>query len=261
MTVTQRSKEMAKVKVYVMDGGIITNGTGELYGKTGNIDIGVPSIYVDHPEAKILLDTGMDTRRWPEEELDRKMKHVQTNEQRLDYYLDKLGVKPADIKFIIPSHLHQEHIGYMYMFPNATCIIQIEELRHAFVPEVFERYYKKREVFDLPNIRYQCIEGDFYLFPEIEILATPGHSAGHQCVAVRTEHSGTLVFTGDAIYSRKMYNKNLLSSVSYEVNTTQVVRSMDKIRSYVNANRAMLIFYHDREDYIKNDKKFPEYYE
>jgi N-acyl homoserine lactone hydrolase len=244
-----------------MDGGVIANMPGELWGKPGTVEIGVPSIYIEHPKAKILLDTGMDTKKWYDEELDWKLKHIQSDEQRLDYHLTKLGVKPEDINFIIPSHLHQEHIGFLYMFPNATCIVQIEELRHAYVPEKFEAFYGKREIFDLPNIRYQCIQGDYHLFPEIEILSTPGHTAGHQCIAVKTEHSGTLLFTGDALYTREMYEKDLLPHIPYEVNATQMTRSVDKIKSYANATNATLIFYHDREDFIKNVKTYPEYYD
>src|SRR5437764_959718 len=41
--------------------------------------------------------------------------------------LEKLGVKPADIKFVAVSHTHPDHVGNVPIFPQSTLLVQKAE--------------------------------------------------------------------------------------------------------------------------------------
>jgi N-acyl homoserine lactone hydrolase len=257
------------IKVYLMDGGFVmipAYVAGK--GKQGLIEGNMPYVYIEHPEAKILLDTGTNPETFhkyakyeatdppPKVEIE----IVRSEEQKLQYYLNLLGVKPEEIDLLIPTHLHDDHIGYNFMFSNATCIVQREELRHACVPERFEDPYDINCV-NILQLKYECINGDFQLFPEIEILFTPGHSAGSQSIAVHLENSGTLLFVGDAVYTREMYEIGLIPHIWWAPSMTEWARSVDRIKAYQKKTGAKIFVYHDRKDFLQNWRRFPEYYD
>jgi N-acyl homoserine lactone hydrolase len=251
-----------------MDGGIAklhsyVMGTGH----EGVVDGGIPYVYIEHGDTKILLDTGVDPDNFmhgmyqsKNPPPDIKLEVIQSSEQKLMYYLDSLGVTPEDIDYLIPSHLHDDHVGHNRMFTNATCIVQREELRHAYVPEIFECAYDKTAI-DVRGLKYRCIDGDHELFPDIEILATPGHSAGSQCIAVHLEKAGTILFVGDAVYSVDMYENDLVPQIWWSPSMTQWARSVQRIKAYQRKTGARLFVYHDRGDFVSNWKRFPDFYE
>ena len=50
---------------------------------------------------------------------------------------------------------------------------------------------------DFPGARYELLDGAAELLPGVHVLATPGHTAGHQSLAVRTG-DGTVVLAGQS---------------------------------------------------------------
>jgi N-acyl homoserine lactone hydrolase len=43
------------------------------------------------------------------------------------------------------------------------------------------------------------------VLPGLKVIATPGHTEGHQCVLVRGDHDALDVLMGDAAYSPRVY--------------------------------------------------------
>src|SRR5574340_1138117 len=130
-------------KVYFLDGGTFTQDQSIV---TFAIGAGKPntsqvsSVFVDHGEAKIIVETGMDSTLWPDMVKQILVPH-QTEEQKLDNALRRIGVKPEDIDIVINTHLHADHCSFNRIFKNATWIIQRKELMEALVPEVNELTY------------------------------------------------------------------------------------------------------------------------
>ena len=55
-------------------------------------------------------------------------------EDQIDYLLQERGIDPAEITYVILSHLHPDHLGGAALFPNA----------HFFVTqEVYEVYQNR----------------------------------------------------------------------------------------------------------------------
>jgi glyoxylase-like metal-dependent hydrolase (beta-lactamase superfamily II) len=114
----------------------------------------------------------------------------------LDEGLHRLGLEVGDIDYVILTHSHYDHSSDLRRFYNAKAIIQYSELQQIEHPF---GYLKPRLPPDFAGIfkgvRWEIVDGDTRLDSQLELLLTPGHSAGGQSVSVRT-HKGTEVITG-----------------------------------------------------------------
>jgi glyoxylase-like metal-dependent hydrolase (beta-lactamase superfamily II) len=54
------------------------------------------------------------------------------------------------------------------------------------------------------DARFELLDGDAEILPGLSVVATPGHTVGHQSVVVSTDN-GAEVLIGDAAYKRRLY--------------------------------------------------------
>ena len=99
--------------------------------------------------------------------------------------LEMLSVKPADIKYVAISHSHPDHIGNITMFPQSIVLVQKAEYDW---PAPFGQ--KLRAIASPVN----KLEGDHDVFGDgsVTILATPGHTPGHQSLLRSDRLAGEL---------------------------------------------------------------------
>lgn len=253
---------MSGAKVYFIDGGVFQQDQSIVtfaIGSGQKVWSQVYSIYVDHPEAKIMIETGMDPQLWSPM-LKQILVPKQTEEQRLDNALKKLDVKPEDIDIVINTHLHADHCSFNRLFKNATWIVHRKELMEALVPEAFEITYF-RPCFDV-GLEKKLIDGDYSVVKGVQILNTFGHTAGHVSVSVETENSGVFLFTGDAsMTSENFWGSERTSKMGWPcspcLDQRAFMRSLQKMRDYVNSSKARVgktcapIFSHDTEEFTK----------
>jgi glyoxylase-like metal-dependent hydrolase (beta-lactamase superfamily II) len=117
---------------------------------------------------------------------------------RLPAELTAVGIDPADIEAIVLTHLHDDHIGWavpaVTPFQNARVIAQ-----RADVAKFAER--PQEEVLLRPlraSGRLQVLDGDTDLSPGVRVVATPGHTPGHQSVLVSAPGESLLI-AGDLL--------------------------------------------------------------
>jgi glyoxylase-like metal-dependent hydrolase (beta-lactamase superfamily II) len=124
-----------------------------------------------------------------------------TQQQTLEFQLGKHGLRPADIGYLLHTHVHMDHAGQDILLPNATILLQREELQNAAAPNIYpvpfyDRLNVARLVNDLWN-RVEILDGDMEPFAGIRCVPMPGHTPGHQAIYVATQ-SGTAIICGDA---------------------------------------------------------------
>ena len=114
------------------------------------------------------------------------------------------------IKTVIVTHFHQDHFTGMDYFPNAKFVIQRAELEFWTGPlmrhEIFDKQIRPKVRPALERLKQQgrieLIDGDFELYPGLELLKAGGHTPGSQMVALDTE-AGKAVLCGDIAYTFK----------------------------------------------------------
>jgi N-acyl homoserine lactone hydrolase len=155
----------------------------------------VHGFVIKHPRAgAILVDTGVG---WPTE-LVQEWKVV--NRHAADA-LAEHDLSPADVRIVINSHLHFDHCGQNAVFKHAPFYIQRGELERARREET-----ETSEWFDFAGARFELIDGDAQIADGVRVVATPGHTAGHQSVIVDTPDGGA-VMIGDAAYTSDIYRE------------------------------------------------------
>jgi len=158
-------------------------------------DIPVHGFVIKHPRAgAILVDTGVG---WGDEDLIREWKVVNRHAAAA---LEEHDLSPADVRIVINSHLHFDHCGQNAVFKHAPFYVQRSEL---------DRARKSGEAigwFDFAGARFELLDGDAEIAEGVRVVATPGHTVGHQSVFVDTADGGA-VMIGDAAYTADIYAK------------------------------------------------------
>ena len=118
-------------------------------------------------------------------------------ERRLPDALEALGHGIQELVAATNCHLHADHAGQNHRIPGVPIYVQRAERAIASTPD-----YTVAAWVDGPGVTYRLIDGDTDVLPGIRILATPGHSPGHQSLLVATRR-GPVLLAGQAVYSRE----------------------------------------------------------
>lgn len=155
--------------------------------------IPVHGFVIKHPRAgAIMVDTGVG---WPTE-LVKEWKVV--NRHMADAMAEH-DLSPADVKIVINSHLHFDHCGQNAVFKHAPFYIQRSELQRARREEK-----TTAEWFDFAGARFELLDGDAEIAEGVRVVATPGHTVGHQSVLAEVD-GGEAVMVGDAAFNADIY--------------------------------------------------------
>jgi N-acyl homoserine lactone hydrolase len=165
--------------------------------------------------------------------------------------LDRLGVKPADIKGMAVSHTHPDHVGNVELFPTTMLYVQKAEYEWPGANNA-SRFKAEHPVTKL--------EGDRDIFGDgsVTILSTPGHTPGHQSLLVKLPKSGAIVLSGDAVHFTSNWEIRAVPSMNSNKEQTQA--SMQKIADTLAKEKAQLWINHDKAQ-RDSLKMSPEFYE
>jgi glyoxylase-like metal-dependent hydrolase (beta-lactamase superfamily II) len=168
-------------------------------GRTGLVE--APStVYLIEAAETVLVDTSFGdpermARLHPDYECHR------TAEQDLDAVLADEGYAPGDVDAVVLSHLDWDHCYNLARF-DADVYVSRRELEYAIAPYPMhaDRYEAKSLGREPPwlSVDLTPVEGETEISPGVTAFPTPGHTVGHQSVAVDTA-AGTTVAAADAI--------------------------------------------------------------
>ena len=126
---------------------------------------------IDHPDARVLVDTGMTELHPAMADMDPRLQPL--SEQDFDL---------AGIDIVVNTHLHADHCGGNHLFAGKPIYVQRRELDDARS----EDDYTIREWVEAPGVRYVPVDGELELLPGLRLVPAPGHTRGMQVVVVET---------------------------------------------------------------------------
>ncbi|MGW5349065.1 N-acyl homoserine lactonase family protein [Streptomyces sp. NPDC004031] len=141
---------------------------------------------VRHEEGLILFDTGIGDAG-PETEA-----HYRPRRRALPEALAAAGVGLDDISLVVNCHLHFDHCGGNPLLAGRPILVQDVELATAR-----RGGHTVDALVDFPGVTYEELEGEAEIRPGVWVVPTPGHTAGHQSLALRQD-DGTVVLAGQA---------------------------------------------------------------
>lgn len=121
--------------------------------------------------------------------------------------LRAVGVEPGDVREIIVSHMHYDHVGNHDLFPKARYHVQDDEMAfctgrsmcHAVMRAPFEARDVQSMVGKLFAGRVKFHDGTATLAPGLTLHKVGGHTRGLQVVRVQTAR-GFVVLASDAAH-------------------------------------------------------------
>jgi glyoxylase-like metal-dependent hydrolase (beta-lactamase superfamily II) len=158
-----------------------------LAGSTGP----VLGFAVIHAQGVLLFDSGVGTGNAEVDESYRP--RVRPIEDALRDH----DIAMADVTAIANSHLHFDHCGANTQFPGVPAYVQAAELDLAREPD-----YTVPEWVGFDVVRFTGLprNEEVEIAPGAVLLATPGHTRGHQSLVLDTS-DGPVVLAGQAVYS------------------------------------------------------------
>ena len=212
---------------------------------------------IEHEEGLIVIDTGIsdnanDPVYFPPYMplVQRAAKFKISKEQELGNQMRQRGLNPDDVRYVILTHLHQDHDGGLHHFPNAEFIVSEDEWQVAkglvgrmggYLNQRWFKGFKPRAI-QFTDGAVGNFPTSYQLLPDISLVPTYGHSAGH--LSVIYHHSDKpVVFSGDMAYSELALNNTVLDGVTEDLDVA--TQSMERMRDFVTTNNAIFLPSHD----------------
>ncbi len=114
------------------------------------------------------------------------------------------GLTTEDVDIIINTHLGIDHSGNNPAFHRPPVYVQGIEYDNAMSGGTIPQH-----CFDPMTVHYQQLQGDYRITDHVQVIATPGYTAGHQSVLLDQEGELPSLIAGRAIYDRAEYEQYL----------------------------------------------------
>lgn len=223
-------------------GWLTTDRAGLIEGGEGQQRIPVLSFLVEHPRGRLVFDTGLhpDVRTDPHGRIGPLADFFASELAAGTAVHERIGALADGVDLAVCSHLHFDHCGGNALLGDVPVIVQQAEWDAAHGGDPTAGYLPSD--FDTgQEIRLVHGEHDVFGDGSVVCLPTPGHTAGHQSLRVRTADR-EVVLTGDACYFRETLDTGRLPIFGHDPEVQRA--SLDRLRSLERAG-AHLVFGHD----------------
>ena len=215
------------------------------------IPLALRCLLVEHDDGLVLIDTGIGNKE------DTKFNDIygvdnagQGGRTRLEDALAELGHAPADVRWVIDTHLHFDHCGgntyrdeggeVRPTFPQARYVVQRGELEFARHPN--ERTAGSYFAPNFEPVSFTLVDGVAEPLAGIHCLPTPGHVPYHQSILV--ESAGErLCFLADLVPTAA--HLPLPWIMGYDVEPLVTLETKRRVYARAEAEGWRLMFEHD----------------
>jgi glyoxylase-like metal-dependent hydrolase (beta-lactamase superfamily II) len=205
------------------------------------------AVLVTHPKGTFLFDSGLGrqvTRQFAVNSwLDRQFLAYEDVHPAADQ-LARAGWPLERIGFIVPSHMHWDHVSGLPDFPHAEVWVRPEERAHAehghapaFLSSQFQHVQKWRDLV-LASGRYMGFERSLDLFGDGSVVFVPltGHTAGQVGMFLNLPSGKRYFFTGDVTWT--------IEGLRTLADRSWLLRQVLHVDHDVTANQACIVHIH-----------------
>jgi N-acyl homoserine lactone hydrolase len=255
---------VTSLRVYLFDCGLIKGENPLEYGlnkgDVKNPDMVVPCYLIVHPKGTLMWDVGVipdSAFKGDGPATQKDGSDMETSPRPLLPQLAALGYRPQDITYLALSHYHSDHVANANAFAGSTWLVHAAERDAMFAakPEDQSAYNRLRDskTIILPNTDYDVF-GD----GTVVIKSAPGHTPGHQVLALKLPKAGPVLIAGDLWHYAA--ERTASRPPKDEANQQQTLASRTAMEAYLKQSGAQLWIEHDPETFHRL-KKAPAYIE
>jgi len=236
-------------RIYIFDNGMITGLSTELFNfapdELAETDFVNISYLIVHAEGTLQFDAGAVADEAFDGHEGPVVEGIMSATQPLLPQLASAGYSPSDVDYFALSHYHSDHTANANQFAASTWIVQRAERDFMFqeAPDGIINTASFSELRDAETIILDNDDYDVFGDGSVIVLATPGHTPGHQIVAVELENAGWIVLGGDLYHYPEEIATNRVPT--FEFDAAQSRASRARIAEFLEANDATLWIEHD----------------
>jgi N-acyl homoserine lactone hydrolase len=216
---------------------------------------------IEHPEGVIVVDTGETARvsepgyfpRWSPFFRFAVRERVEPHEE-IGPQLERLGIRPRDVRTVVLTHLHTDHAGGLHHFPGHEILVSRTEMEYAAgLPGRLHGYLNKRwpswfrpTTIDLPPIPLGPFPASLRLTEagDVAVIPMPGHTPGQIGVLVEDgDHS--VLLAGDSSYTQDALLRGAVDGVGADEDEERLTH--ERIRAYAATTPTVYLVAHDPE--------------
>ncbi|HUP29540.1 MAG TPA: N-acyl homoserine lactonase family protein [Usitatibacter sp.] len=174
--------------------------------------------------------------------------------------LREIGITPAGIEHFAMSHSHGDHSGNAGLFAASTIYMQQAEYDAVLGPDAAKFNLPSANFEGLKGARFVLLNGERDVFGDgsVMIKPAPGHTPGHQVLAVRLPTRGLVLLSGDLVHLHYNWERSIVPNFNYDLERSR--RSISEMKEFVAKNDAAIWINHDREQHAAIPKA-PAYVE
>lgn len=282
--------QVGRLSCHVLDGGRQRLDGGAMFGvvpkplwerriapdERNRIPLALNCLLIEHDDGAVLVDTGIGNKESPRfRDIYGVENAGRRGPTRLEDALATVGLTPADVRWVVNTHLHFDHAGGNTVltgdaeeglgstaeraagrvaslgspglaFPKATYVVQERELTFATRPN--ERtagsYFPRNFAPVTQANRWRFVHGETELLPGIRLVPTPGHVPHHQSVVVASGGE-TACFLADLVPTAA--HLPLPWIMGYDLEPLVTLETKRALLGQAEAEGWILVFEHDLE--------------
>lgn len=214
---------------------------------------------IEHPEGLIVVDTGETARTsqpgyfpWWHPYYRFGVKEWVQPEEEIGPQMRAMGFDPDEVRWVLLTHLHTDHAGGLAHFPKAEHLVSRREYETAKGAIGVARGYPSNnwpEWFSpkLVEVGPEPIGPFLGSYPvtragDVSLIPTPGHTAGHLSVVVRTPEI-TYFLAGDTSYTQALMLAGQIDGVSMDRQIAR--RTLERIQDFCRSTPTVYLPSHD----------------
>jgi N-acyl homoserine lactone hydrolase len=220
---------------------------------------------IEHPEGVIVVDTGecaaaSEPGYFPSWHPGvRAFREWVEPEQEIGPQLERLGISPGDVRWLVMTHLHTDHAGGLHHFPDNEILITRTELDFAsglrgrlrgyvanthwpawFRPTLLE--LEPEPLGPFPQSLRLTDAGDVTLVP------VPGHTPGQ--IGVLVDEEDQIVFlAGDSSYTQDLMLRGKADGVGADDEAERLTH--ERIRVFATQHPTVYLVAHDPDTGVR----------